>query len=68
MDDHATARRRAFAERLASIRRAYPGWNIQPAPPRQIGWVAWKGGERLWAITLTELEALLAVQADLEAP
>lgn len=59
MDDHATAQRRAFAERLDRIRGAHPGWDIRATPARQVGWIALRDGERLWAVTLTELEVLL---------
>ena len=49
---------------LDRIRGANPGWDIGKASPPQIGWIAERPGERLKAIPLTELEALLAERHD----
>jgi hypothetical protein len=50
--------------RLDRIRGANPGWDIRKASPPQIGWIAERPGERLHAVPLTDLEALLAKRRD----
>ena len=49
---------------LDRIRGANPGWDIRKAPRPQIGWIAERPGERLKAIPLSELGALLAERGD----
>jgi hypothetical protein len=49
---------------LDRIRGANPGWDIGKAPPPKIGWIAERPGERLKAIPLSELGALLAKRRD----
>ena len=50
--------------RLDRIRGANPGWDIRKASPPQIGWIAERPGERLHAVPLTKLDALLAKRRD----
>jgi hypothetical protein len=46
--------------RLELLRNRFPGWRIDRAPGRLIGYVADRGDEHLWGAHIGALEAKLA--------
>jgi len=46
------------AEHLARIKRLHPLWSVQHVS-KGFGWTAHRGGRRLWAATLADLERQL---------
>jgi hypothetical protein len=50
------------ARHLDRIRREHPAWRVQHVTAG-FGWTAHRGGERIWAGTLPELERQLAAAA-----